>query len=488
MSRPIKKPSITNRELKAWLNYNCSQGNNWIVLYKIEEMISHQDLTYFETTSTAVIPKLRADCRLVTADLRHVYFAYMTENMLISLIETHQGDLYLIHNNLNIDDDVDALPEESKQGTVTDGAGATETKAGEPEKDFSYVEFTDDMLENYHQNQDNLVKKVESVESLPQVHSVVSKLTKLTDIRHLPLCVSAKDLKAIGLRTKKWLQCDFKKKEKEELAQICFMDFINIESQDEYVKLFEKYLKQCGDVLNLTHNYSVTPEILNQIDPLCHKIRQLVIYQNFQLSDFIWLEKFKSVKLLNLWYSHQIEQKHIEQMVEILPELDTFNLHSCCRVNLRILIPLLKLSRLTKLCIDDRAFWCQKSIHEVFILPNEWRNLSCASLDKLAINSENLTLDVLDYILQVCPNLQHVLVDDGILQMITRNIVGGNQPELVTFHSWQSPNKGFEISKKVTFKNMYKDTYNSQMFSESMLKKIKENREKSQEVEQVPLP
>jgi hypothetical protein len=485
MSRTVKKPVITDRELKAWLNYNCSQGNNWIVLYKIEEMVSHQDLTYFETTSKTIVPKTKAECRLVTSDLRHVYFAYMTENILISLIETHQGDIYLIHNNLNIDDDVDATIETTGSDTL-DSAPATDGEA--KEKDFSYVEFTDEMLDNYHQNQDNLVKKVETVESLPQVHSVISKLTKLTDIRHLPLCLSAKDMKAIGLRTKKWLECDFKKAQKEELAKICFMDFIHIGTQDEYVTLFEKYLKQCGDLLNLTHNYSVTPEILAKVSPTSHKIRQLIVYQNFQLSDFMWMENFRSVRLLNLWYSHQIEQKHIEQMVEILPELDVFNLHSCCRVNLRILIPLLKLSKLTKLAIDDPSFWCQKSIHEVFILPNEWRNLSCASLDKLALNSKNLTLDVLDYILQVCPNLQHVLVDDGNLQMITRNIVGGNQPELITFHSWQSPNKGFEISKKVTFKNMYKDTYNSQMFSESMLKKIKENREKSNEVEQIPLP
>ena len=58
MSRTVKKPVITDRELKAWLNYNCSQGNNWIVLYKIEEMVSHQDLTYFETTFS--VKKIRS--------------------------------------------------------------------------------------------------------------------------------------------------------------------------------------------------------------------------------------------------------------------------------------------------------------------------------------------------------------------------------------------------------------------------------------------
>lgn len=473
MNRSTQK---SDRELKAWLNYNCSQGNNWIVIYKIDEMVSHQDLTYFETTSKDVISKPKTDCKMVTTDVKHVYFAYMTEDLLISLVETHQGHLYLIHNQLNIDDDVVLDDDSEKNPTETD------------EKDVSYVEFTDDMLDNYNQNQDNLVKKVEVVESLPQVHSVVCKLTYLTDIRHLPLCLSAKELKAIGLRTKKWLQCDFKKAQKDELSQICFMDFINIATPQEYVTLFEKYLKQCKDTLNLTHNYSITPEILSLISPSSHKINQLVIYQNFQLADFAWMKNFQSVSLLNLWYCHQIEQKHIEQMVEILPHLDVFNLHSCCRVNLRVLIPLLKLSKLTKLAIDDPSFWCQKSIHEVFILPNEWRNLSCTSLEKLAINSKNLTLDVLDYILQACPNIKHLLVDDSILQMITRNIIGGTQPDLITFHSWQSPNKGFEISKRVTFKNMYKDTYNSQMFSESMLKKIKENREKNQEPEQIPLP
>ncbi len=470
----------SDRNLKAWLNYNAAQGNNWITLYRFEEMVSHSDQTYFETTPTTLVSRSRESCHLKASDLRHVYFTYMTDCLLIALIETMQGDLYLIHNTLNLNDDVPFDPTPTLTETTTDDSNLS----------ISTMHFTDDMIDNYHKNQDDLVKKVETIEPLPQIQSVVSKLIKVNNIRHLNVCLTSRELKSIGIRYKDWLKCEFKKVQKDELAQICFLDFINIQSDTEYLDLFSQYIKQSQDVLNLTHNYSITPALLSQLtNSVTENVTQLVIHQNFQIDDFSWFRQFPKVKLLNFWYNHRIEQQHILQMTETLPDLEVFNLHSCCRVNIRLLIPLLKLANLNKLAIDDPSFWCQKSIHEVFILPDEWRNMSCSSLDKLAINSKNLTLDVLDYILIACPNLQQLVVDESILDMVSRNALGGGDTtNILTIHSWQNPNKGFQIAKKVSFKNMYKDTYNSQMFSESMLKRIKENREKSNEPEQIPLP
>ena len=459
----------SDKNLKAWLNYNCSQGNNWVTIYRFEEILSHTDTKYLTTRSDGKVINVSADqCTLKQGSLRHVYFTYMTETLLISLIEDNHGRLYLIHNELTI------IEEEEVDENIE-------------LKQLKTIEVTDEMIDQYKDNNENLVKKVDTVLALPQVRSVESKIYLLNNIRDLLYCLSGKELKNLGLRRKKWFACEFKKVEKDELCRISFMDFINVASDQSYVSILKKFIEQSGDVLNLTHNYSVTPQLLAQ-SGMNAKITQLIMHQNFQIDDFDWLKNFPNIKLLNFWYNHRIEYKHIEQMCEVLPNLEVFNLHACCRVNLRIVLPLLKLNNIQKIAIDDPQFWCQKSIHELFILPNEWRNVYNPSLQKLAINSKNLTLDIVDYLLTACPNLQQVLVDEDILTMIGRNIIAGYEKEnLLTFHSWQNPQKGLQISKKVTFKNLFKDTYNSQMFSESMLKKIKEQRELKNEPEQIPI-
>jgi hypothetical protein len=466
---------VSEKSLKAWLNYNCSQGNNWITLYKFGDIISHTGKHYFEVDTKGVHPKLETECQIKSDDLKHVYFTYMTDDTLITLIETTGSDLYLIKNNLTISED--------NNETTNQPDAHAQVEQNPP----SVVEFTDDMIDNYKTNNNDAVKRVDDVSTLPQLTSVDSNIYHLSSVKCLIKCMTSKDLKNIGIRQKKWLSCELKKVQKDELSGLSYMDFIGLSTNKQYAKLFEKYLEQSGTTLNLTHNYSVTPEILNSLK-INKKIDQLIIQQNFQIDDFSWLKNFPNLKMMNFWYDQRIEQKHIEQIATILPDLEVFNLHSCCRVNIRFIIPLLKLKNIEKIAIDDPYFWCQKSIHELFILPDEWKNIYCPSLQKLAINSKNLTLDVLDYILIACPNIQQFLVDEDILTMITRNIIGGHDKDsLITFHSWQQPNKGFQINKKLTFKNMFKDTYSSQMFSESMLKKIKENKLKKGEADQLPV-
>jgi hypothetical protein len=265
------------------------------------------------------------------------------------------------------------------------------------------------------------------------------------------------------------------------------MDFIHLRSEDERVKLFDTFAEQSGEMLNLMHMYTMTPALLNrlQIHP---RVNQIVLHQNFQIDDFSWFAKFPNLKLLNIFYCHQLEQKHLEQIVQVVPALEVLNIHCCTRINVRILIPIFKLNKLVKLCIDDPQFWCQKGVFELFIFPDEWKQMKCPSLQQVAINSQNLTMDVIDYILLSCPDIKQFIVDDATLKLLLKNVVNGYDTEdIMTFHSWQDPSKGCEVRKKITFKNLMKDNYNAEPFSECMLKKIKEIREKRGEKEQTPI-
>ena len=465
------KKVVTDKQLKAWLNYNCSQGNNWITIYKFDEIIGHKDKRYYEVSQTQINEKSPEQCQLNFKDLRHVYLTYMTNNQLITIIESIDGCVYLIKNSVSIIEPECESESEPKKTEIE-------------EVNIKPKTISDDFdIQN-----DPLIKRVEEITALPQLQSINSQVFLLENIRALTKCLTGRELRNIGIKKNKWLRGDLKKIYTDELSKISFMDFIHIETPKIYLELFEKYITQSGDTLNLTHNYSITTQLLNEIK-INNSITQLILHQNYQIDDFSWFKNLTNLKLINIWHNQRLEYKHIEQIVNILPNIEVFNLHSCCRINLRVLIPILKLKNLQKLAIDDSYFWCQKSVHELFILSDEWKSIYCPSLQKLAINSKNLTLDVIDYIFLSCSNIQQFIVDEDILTMICRNIVSGyEQDKTVTFHSWQNPNKGFQIHKKVTFKNLFKDTYNSQLFSESMLKKIKQHKEMKNEPEQESVP
>jgi hypothetical protein len=439
-----------SQSLKAWLNYNCCQGNNWVVIYKFDEIVNHSQRQMYQVTASQEIVVDAQECHLTVADLSHIYFTHMTDTLLISLIETYDGRLYLIHNNV----------------LITESEPTVQTV---PE----------------------VVTRVDDIVGLPQIGSVESKIYHLNSVLDLKPCLSGKERKAIGLRNQVWLPSHPSNMKLKVLkhGELSFMSFINIRDSAQYLQTLDQYLVQSGETLNLQHNYSITPAILCQLKRQYPTIKQLVLYQNFQINDFQWLINFPNIKLINLFYNHQIEQQQIEQITRLLPNLEAVNIHFCTRINLRILIPILKLRNLSRLAIEDPQFWCQKGVHELFIVPQEWKGIDCPTLEKLAINSSNLTLDVIDYLIDACSNLQQIIVDEKVLDDVSKNIVNGfDKDKTIVFNSWQNPAKGFQSRKKLTFNNMLKDTYNHQLFSDSMMKKIKQIREQKGEVEQTSMP
>lgn len=436
--------------LRAWLNYNCSQGNNWIVIYKFDEMVRHANRQLMEVSAGKIIPSIR-DFNWTSKHLTHVYFTYMTETSVISLVEV-VNQLILIHNTVQINET--DLPDDTDTGEV---------------------------------------RQVKGTVDLPQINSIESKLYLLQSVTDILPCLSGKERKLIGLRDKKWLAGQpplLKKLQLETLQRVNFLDFIQLPVQDttnRYVTLLNRWIEQSGDILDLTHNYSITPDYLNQIRD--HpRIKQIIINQNFQLGDFQWLRHFPCLRVLNLAYCHQIEYRQIEQMTQVVPKLQGLNIICCTRINLRILLPLLKLHYLEHISINDPQFWCQKGAHELFILPDEWKGLDCPSLAQIAINSSNLTLDVIDYLIKSCGNLQQITVDEEVLKSITQNLVSGHDTENeLIFNSWQNPKKGIKAQKKVSFRHLMKDLYDNPMFSDSMLKKIAEIRAQKGEKEQTAI-
>ena len=442
----MKTTNLQQQTLKAWLNYNCTQGNNWIVKYQFDAIVSHAGRQMIELGS-------EGKDLLTSQDLSHIYLTYMTQNRLITLIETYQGQLYLIDNQLNL----------------------------EPE--------ADPVVSSLDVDSTSAMKSVNDVVPLPNLTQVTSKIYHLRDLKQIRQCLSSKEMKLLGVRYGDWLNLDLKKVQKDELSHTNFLDFIHLHEPTAYVSLLNQFFEEAQEAVSLQHNYSVTPALLDQMtDHL--GLKQITIYQNFQIDDFTWLRHLPNLRVINLFYNHQMEQRHFEQIVQVVPGLVVFNVHCCTRINLRVLIPIFKLRNLEILWIDDEQFWCQKSVYEVFISSQEWKSLEAPSLRQLIINSTNLTLDVIDYLMTACENLQQMSVDESILKDIASNINSGfDKTHPLIFNSCQNPNKGFKIYQKVSFNHLFKDTYNEDgnLFSESMLKKIAERRALTGEKEQTPI-
>lgn len=410
------------KALKSWLNYNLPQSNNWIIMYKFDEIVNHQSRQYYNIINNKPIPVDADKYQIISKDVSHIYFTYFTESLLISLIETFKGDLFLINNKMII--------------------------------------------------KENTNDTANTIEPLPDIVSIQSKIYHLEHITQIKQCLTKKEKKAIGLYNSQWTIDKINKIIRDELKHISYMDFININTETEYIELFNQYIKQSKDTLNLSHNYSINMNILNQIETNT-QITTLTINQNFQINNLLWLCKFPNIKIINLSLAHQIEQTYFEQLINTLPNIETININCCTRINLRILIPILKLKHLDSLTINDPNFWCQYSIHELFISHDEWKGIYCPSLHKITINSHNLTLDVIDYLITSCPNIQQFTTDEKVNKILHDKIEGGSeQDNIICFNSWQNPKHSFYINKKIYIKGLLKYTYNKQMFSDSMLRKI----------------
>lgn len=147
---------IRDREIhrRAWLNFNCPQSNNWIVLYKFDEMVNHPQRQLYQNSLLVDAQATDEHFRWSSHDLSHVYFTYMTEDLLISLVETYNGQLILIHNAVKITE--------------------TEIEAAEEA-------------------------------SLPQIAAIDSKIYLLGCVSEITQHITGKERKLIALRNKDWL-------------------------------------------------------------------------------------------------------------------------------------------------------------------------------------------------------------------------------------------------------------------------------------------
>ena len=429
---------------EAWLNTYCQQVNNWIVINNFQEIVSHENTRYFVEDSEFVGKFNFKEHRPI-----HIYFTYMTECKLITLFKTSSNNMYLVNNKINIDNEEDSFSSKLE------------------ENESKLIE-----------NDSNELTLSEDKDKLPVITSVQSTIRQIKSIKNILFYLSGNEQKYIGIEPLKWTRLKLKKSTGTKL-DTSYLTLLNyIDNEEEYIKQFIK-MNDNKEILNLRHNYSINNNILSHLpESYTNNIKQLILNNNYQLHSLEFLSKFKNLDSVEFSYCNNITQDHIIQLCKYCPYLTNANFHYCCCLNIRLLLPLLKLPYIKNICINYDNMWCQKGPYELFILPDEWELIDCLSLEKIAINAKNMTLDIIDYIVKACPNIKEIFIDEEILTSVESNIINGyNIDEKLVFRPWQTPEKGLQVCKKIRFKNLYKEAYESIKSRNEFMEKIKKKNE-----------
>lgn len=475
----ILMAKFNQEKYRKWLNYNCKQTNNWIVWSSFKEIVGHANCQYFiddQPSSETINFPGHPD---------HVYFTSLTPNQLITLVEVSQC-YYLINNQINISSE-DA---EDTEDTVDNSQTAVIPPT-------TFPGMTDDLIQAQTDKPE-----------VPSMSLVSSRIYRLTDLKKLVTILTGREKDRLALpgsnfRLSKWEECSLPKNTVEyfmgmtdaqiieRLASICKSSSTakaksTIESLlgQETTGNRHRHRPTAPVFLDLTHNYIVKSDHLTKVG-MCSEIEQIIINQNIQITDLEWLTNFPNLKIIDIVNHQGIENSHLEVLSK-LKKLEVVNIHNCCQLSIRVFLALFKIPNLKKLMIDWEVFPCQKGYKELYIHPHEWKQASAPLLENLYINSSNLNLDIIDYILTSCPHLKSFIVNDDLLSDIEKKVKESFEPREIVFLSAINPRRGLSFRHRPKFVGMYKDSYGQGMFSKSMLEVIRKQRESAQALADVP--
>lgn len=501
-----KNKGLSNlREIKYWLTRNAVRGNCWVVLNQLDKIISHDERVIKDHEGNILDSK---SLTLSRDTLKYVYSAFLTTERLIALVQGEDDKIYIINNeNLIKKRERRAAEREARDkkrvelmikirsgglsgeerekimqellDTNLEDEGACDDAQDKNQDDDTFQDCIEDeelqMAENKDQvvNLDELEAYRSTIIVCPDLSTAINEVLNKTERSSLGI-----------LKTYKM---ELKKAERDRLEEILAIDFMDYHKDKEgMLKLWHKFLFQRLKIardtkskpsIDFSGHFNITEDIIEQTNKkLLESFYEVLFLQNIQFTNLTWLRHFKKLKCLSFWYCYQLKNKHFELICRLLPDLESLNVHNCYQVNNRILVPTLQMKKLIRLCLDNRVMICQTNVYQGVVTNKEWEVLNNHSIEYLSINSDNLTNDVIDYIIKACHGLKKFLVNTLILKRLKPEIVEGYSQEKITFQSNEDIKLGFKAMRDIKIKNLLKDKYEPN-FSESMEKLIEQMEE-----------
>jgi len=230
--------------------------------------------------------------------------------------------------------------------------------------------------------------------------------------------------------------------------------------------------------LNLGGCQLMTSAMLGELLPVCDcsLVSKLTLDRNIRVGSFEWLQLLPKLSELTISHCPQITNKTIAQICKSMPNLRHLTLTECVNIDLSIFIHVIRHERMESLWVEDCKFSCQTNPYKNLILPEIWARLRSLSLKKICVTSDNLTQDVVMDLLEACPNLEHVVISKKLLtERIANQLVSGSDKEIVKFQAFDDPKTGVQAHRPIRIRNLLRDKHDKELFSDSMLRKIKEN-------------
>lgn len=226
-------------------------------------------------------------------------------------------------------------------------------------------------------------------------------------------------------------------------------------------------------VLDLSWNFFVKSEdLLNWNPPTNLTINKLIFNTCFQIKDFKWVDtewvkRLRTLEMINL---NQLTNRNVEYLVTKMTNLKELYLHFCPQINIRVLLGVLKSNTLSVLCLDDPRMVCQPNVYSGMITDDEWRSFKNYGLKRLLLNSQNLSLDIIDYLRNSCVVLENLIICDEKYQFLRKNLINNSSdPSSRSIMISCTGGRQMQLSRDFMIKNLLKHQ-NQSPFSESMLR------------------
>jgi len=391
-----------DQDIKYWLMIHSRRDHAWIVEHQIAEILLNA--RYLDVNNQAVPAN--------EFQLRYTYSAMVNKDCLLAVVEGRDGAYYAIRNRkLNVESD-------SESGSDSESDSEIFSNPAKPK----LLEINENTVSKLERESIKFKVEKERAEKELKLDRPIDELIESLVTRSTSLETLIRSLNSTEKSQLAIVKPQRMKLTKEERAM--WPERLTLalgpDASDWLENNWYGWLMKQTDLLDLVGCFWVTEDAFEWRLP---KITTLTLNQNFRIMNFDWLtEILPNLREINLINMASLTVEAVEVICLAVPGLREFSLHYCPRVNIRVLLNLLRLEGIDKIVLNQIDLVCQTNAYSGLVGPDEWAEVAYSPVTKLLINSTNLSLDVVDYLMPICHNLERLVVHPVIAKNLKENI------------------------------------------------------------------
>lgn len=452
-------------DIYKWIFHNCPKDHAWILYQNIDIILANSNIN-------PNIPKITSNEQIL-----YIHSIIMTSHELHAIIQTINGFYYIenikhtsnnnltttiTNNNLttnitNNNDSTNRTNNESINITNNESTNITNNDS----KDLA-IDGSTNITNN--ESKDGL--NIDKIESKIIYYATMETLVNnLSNGQRKKLCLmKIKNMKKVNNVSLNVYPYEFINKNGEQINTLLSKSLMR-----DVIKISKDVSKNVLH-LNLAFNFTITDEHLSNFDSN-DIISILSFHTNFRLKSFKFVDSkwTNNIERLNINNMPHFKNNALGFLTHKLNNLKELYVSACPQVNIRSLLDLLSINKLEILCFYDVQMVCQPNRYVGLIDDHEWNKIKNHSLQELMIKSENLSLDVIDYIKDHCYVLKRMVISPYTLKYMCQNINNiGDINTFPLFFNDGNTDKELKLGRDFKLNNLIKYDY-QKPFSDSML-------------------